>query len=243
MLGKLLCLLLLAGSLAAQDEIKQLRDPDPDVRCRAAERLGKQGAASVPALVDALYDPSASVSAAAVDALARVGPAARIAVPRLDELVLAEPGFRARIDRAIRSIGRPAPELPALIRWLRSKELLDEDVDALDGIGRDKFKALILALRDGDARVQSQAALVLGLRASDLPDVTKALLKLRTHESAAVRGYVFRALVKDGEIAASVFAKELAHDQIAVRRVSPRVAAHGRACAGGHAGTHAGHRG
>lgn len=80
-------MLAFAGPLAAQDEIKQLRDPDPDVRCRAAEKLAKQGAAaSVPALVEALKDSDAAVVKKALRALGAIGPGAKAAIPALRAL-------------------------------------------------------------------------------------------------------------------------------------------------------------
>jgi len=213
--------LTLAGSLAAQDEITQLGDPDPDVRIRAAERLGQLGAAAaVPALIDAAYDPSAYVAAAAVDALGRIGPPARDAVSRLEELALAYPGFHDRVERAVAGIGRPAPTVPALIAWLRKKGLLSKQVQTLDGIGKENVDAVLRALSDKNARVRGQAALVLGRRAPQEPKVVAALLAARQHESPYVRGHVFRALVKDGATAAQAFARDLEHDQIPVRRVA-----------------------
>ena len=76
-------LFVLALAVHAQDGTEQLRDPDPDVRQRAAERLGEERVAdAVPALIDAAHDPSLHVAAAAIDALGRIGPPAREAVPR-----------------------------------------------------------------------------------------------------------------------------------------------------------------
>ncbi|MHC4819607.1 MAG: HEAT repeat domain-containing protein, partial [Planctomycetota bacterium] len=215
---RLLLVLTLACSVAAQDEIAQLRDPDPNVRRRAAERLGEQRtAAAVPVLIDAAYDPSAYVSAAAVDALGRIGPAAREAVPWLEELALAHTGFHDRVQRAVGAIGRSPPKVPALIVWLRKNGM---QAETLEGIRKELVDAVLPALSHKNARVRGQAALVLGRCAPAEPRVVAALFAARAHESPYVRGQVFRALVKDGATAAQAFAKELEHDDVSVRRVA-----------------------
>ena len=66
--------------------IAQLGHADPAKRSRAADELGKRGAAAepaVPALTKALKDPARRVRAAAALALGNVGPAADSAVPAL----------------------------------------------------------------------------------------------------------------------------------------------------------------
>lgn len=214
----LLLVLALATSLRAQDDIAQLRDPDPNVRLHAAERLGAQRLAeAVPALIDAAYDPSAYVTAAAVDALGRIGPPARQAVPQLEELALAYPGLRDRVNRAVQAIGRPAPTVPALIVWLRKNGM---QAQTLEKIQKELADAVLPALSHKNPRVRGQAALVLGRCAPREPKVVTALLAARAHESPYVRGHVFHALRKDGALAAQAFAKDLEHDDVSVRRVA-----------------------
>src|SRR5689334_9265523 len=73
-----------AGADAPKEEkvqalIKALKDPDPEVRARAADDLGMLGPdaeTAVPALVQALKDPHESVRHSAAWALPRLGPKA-----------------------------------------------------------------------------------------------------------------------------------------------------------------------
>jgi HEAT repeat protein len=68
--------------------LRALRDPDANIRKRAADVLGNVGPADptiVPELASALKDPSRTVREAAVVALLKMGPAAKDAAPALVE--------------------------------------------------------------------------------------------------------------------------------------------------------------
>jgi HEAT repeat protein len=76
-----------------------LRDPDAQVRRKAAFTLGNIGPsdpAGLPALLGALSDADAGVRGAAILALVKFGAAAREAVPTLTRLQKQDPDARVR---------------------------------------------------------------------------------------------------------------------------------------------------
>ena len=90
----------LVGALKANDEA---------ARIMAAEGLGEQGRAepaqAVPALTEALKDPSAIVRQTAVKALAQIGPEARSAAPALKKaLGDSDQGVRLAAAEALKAI-------------------------------------------------------------------------------------------------------------------------------------------
>jgi hypothetical protein len=92
------------------------------MRQTIVDALTRIGQAAVPSLVTLLDEPKAQVRAEAVLALARIGPEAQDAVPRLIELVKQDPDERVR-KNAVRALGQigPAagPAVPLLIEQLR----------------------------------------------------------------------------------------------------------------------------
>lgn len=91
------------------------------VRQTATDSLARIGLPAMPALIDALRDPSADVRDRAAQALARIGPPARQAVPSLID-ALNDPDWRVRRSaaRALGQIGPAAEEaVPALIEVIR----------------------------------------------------------------------------------------------------------------------------
>ncbi|HMC10421.1 MAG TPA: HEAT repeat domain-containing protein [Pirellulaceae bacterium] len=74
------------GAAAVPSLVDALHHPDPAVRLKAVEVLGRMGAdaqAAVPELVKLLDDPDLGVRKATARTLGRIGPAAKDAVPAL----------------------------------------------------------------------------------------------------------------------------------------------------------------
>jgi hypothetical protein len=82
------------GAAAVPALVTALRDPDPAVRLKAVEVLGRMGddaAAAVPDLIKLLDDPDPDVRKAATRTIGRIGPAAKAAVPALMQKLLESP--------------------------------------------------------------------------------------------------------------------------------------------------------
>jgi len=126
--------LMLAGSVAAQttpaqsrepvsggrplsEWIQDLTAPAPQTRNAAAYEIagmGSAAAAAVPALIATLDDPIAAVRFPAVIALMEIGPAAKAAVPRLQQMEEEEINdeIAAAARRALRRIQAEAAPPP-----------------------------------------------------------------------------------------------------------------------------------
>lgn len=91
------------------------------VRQTATDSLARIGPAAIPALIDALKDPNAEVRDRAAQALARMGPPARQAVPQLiAALQDPDWKVRRSAARALGQIGPDAEKaVPALIEIIR----------------------------------------------------------------------------------------------------------------------------
>lgn len=85
--------------------IKQLGDPDANVRQEAARALGYIGLEAVPALLKALGDPDANVRPEAASALGEIGPVAKQAIPELERLAEEDPN-RAVRRSALEALGK-----------------------------------------------------------------------------------------------------------------------------------------
>jgi len=89
----------------------------------AIDALTRIGQPAVPALIEMLDDPKAQLRADAAIALARIGPDARGALPRLIALVQNDPDELVR-KNAVRALGQigpaAAPAIPALVEQLRA---------------------------------------------------------------------------------------------------------------------------
>jgi HEAT repeat protein len=143
-----------------------LRDADPGVRWHAAAayvRLGRRGAAAVPALLEAMRDPEWNVRNAAGRALEET------AGPEHAELLtaaLAPPDVETRyhVARALARVGPSAARaVPVLQDTLSDAdaEVRMEAVWALAAIGpaaASAVPALLRALEDADAQVRAAAA-------------------------------------------------------------------------------------
>ena len=86
----------------------------------AADALGRIGAAAVPALIEGLRSPDPAVRLKAVEVLGRMGPDAQDAVPDLVRLLDdPDEAIRKAATRTLGRIGPPAQEaVPALVRTL-----------------------------------------------------------------------------------------------------------------------------
>ena len=100
---------------------KSLKNRAVSVARQASEALGGLGPEAVPALLDVLKDKSsASAQSHAADALGRIGPKAKAAVPLLSQtLKMDSKGVRRSAVRALGQIGPDAkPAIPAMIEIL-----------------------------------------------------------------------------------------------------------------------------
>jgi HEAT repeat protein len=97
------------GGKSVQHWVEALQAPDARLRKKAATKLGNVGKADpavVPALIGALEDPEAEVRVEVILALVKLGPAARVAAPRLAELARDDPdeAVRACAGRALEKV-------------------------------------------------------------------------------------------------------------------------------------------
>lgn len=180
------------GEKAVPEMLEFLKDPDADVRSRAARGLGATGETTltVPALLYALKDSSESVHNAAwkvlLDNADRFTPALNEALNHSDAAVRSE---AANILNEIEE--RYTETLSTLRRNLYSDEL-DEEVryDAVRALGKlgrtkasDVVPALIDALKDRSASVRAQAARELSGFGKKAADAVPALMEAASKDS------------------------------------------------------------
>ncbi len=153
---------------ATQALVVALRDRSPDVRLRAAEALGRVGAAAGAAasepLAAALRDTDALVSAEAAKALGLMGDAAAPAAGALGQaLGHSQVAVRREAARALARVGRRAePALAALVAALSDKDktVCSQAARALGRIGapaRGAVPRLTALSRDPDVLVSREA--------------------------------------------------------------------------------------
>jgi len=99
----------LAGGKQVNHWVEASHDADPKKREEAVEKLGNVGSAdpaAYPALTSALKDPNAKVRGAAILGIVRAGPAAKGAVPILQDLKDhdPDPGVRDYAAKALKKI-------------------------------------------------------------------------------------------------------------------------------------------
>ncbi len=158
-----------AAKPAVQQLIAHFADGDEHVRWSAADAVGKlkPETADLAPLLRLLRDASGPGRGLAAEALGRVGPEARAAVPQLIEAA-----FDTRVDvrwRAVWALGRMGPAaaaaVPLLRRALQDPELRWRAAEALGGIGAgavDSLPDLVALLGDPSSSVRWRAASALG---------------------------------------------------------------------------------
>lgn len=152
--------------------VKTLYDPDRFVRWAASRTVGKMGfiPTALPGLIHVLEDPDPEVRMSAATALARYGPKAQDAVGAL----------AATVER-----GDSTPRIAA--------------INALIAIGKKQdpqvTQALLIGLKNEDARVRVAAATGLGVLASDTAPVVSALEKALNDTDADVQRAASEALL------------------------------------------------
>ena len=163
------------------------------------DSLVRIGGPAVPALVEILNGPNRDMRVCAAEALGKIGPAARSAVPSLIRAIeRPEPKHEPEIlvAYAIRALGRIGPEANAAVPALNAYLVRDQEgeydfdaVQALDRIGAPPVKILLDAfLRKGDSNVAAQLAWF-GPKAREAVPALRAMLKdgrLQVRFSAAV---------------------------------------------------------
>jgi HEAT repeat protein len=182
--------------------IKKLADEEVSVRREAAAALGvigPEGAAAVPALLQALDDEDTTVRQEALTTLGRIGPAARAAVPvLLHALRDKDTDYRVLTLQALGGIG---PENEAVVPTL-VKMLLDDDREKMrftaTGIlktfgskARAAIPELARGLKRNDVGVRNAAAAVLG---SIGPEALPQLLTVVRDPERDIRQTVNEAL-------------------------------------------------
>jgi HEAT repeat protein len=189
----LACLVMCAACVTARaDEvqvdalIKQLKDPDSDMRRGAAKKLaelGKDATTAGPALIDAAKnDKDLFVRRFAAQALGDVGADPKTAVPALSALLKED--VKELTEAAIGSLGKmgpaaipaltdvlkttdaktkpkkgdkKAPKTPDRTAFLRSKAA--QMLGAMGAEGKDAVPALVGALKDPSIRIDAATAL------------------------------------------------------------------------------------
>ncbi|MHC4399851.1 MAG: HEAT repeat domain-containing protein [Planctomycetota bacterium] len=184
------------AKLANAALIRCLEDDDPAVRVRAAFALWTidgQLDRAMPVLIDGL---KGEAGWAAADLIARLGPAAKDAVPALVEIA------RAGDSRAIHALVRIGPEaeetvpaiLQALVMYAAVGGVPGETYDALWRIGKPALPALVQTLQHPKERVRQVAAEILGNMRSQADAAIPALIEALTDESNVVREAAREAL-------------------------------------------------
>ena len=249
----LVCLLgLMAYAEETQEQqverlIKELQDPDSDVRSIAAVTLGEIGSEAkdaVPALIQLLQDQDAEgfVRANAALALREIGPEAKDAVPALIQALQDQDKYvRRDAAGALGKIGTPGAikvakdryraivtlgwigskdEVPALIEALQNEDKdvrVNAAVTLREIVSEDAVPALIQALQGQDEWVRVNAAWALGEIGESAKDAVPALLQALQGQNKDVRKDVARALGNIGKDAMPALIQTLKNRNIDVR--------------------------
>jgi len=177
-----------------RDLSSALQDGNEEVRFRAAQALGEIGPSAAlqaaPNLGKAVFDESARVRLAALEALMQMGPVGKYAVPDLVAALEDDSVFIRRRAATALGIIRSGPDLavPALIKALQDKDDIQDarvvsvrlaSVSALGNFGpaaKTAIPSLLELLKSEDTRVRAAAIAALGKTRSELPIVVPRLL-------------------------------------------------------------------
>ncbi len=202
--------------------VDELKLPDAEGRCRAAEALGEIGPdadGAVSALISSLKDPELEVRESVASALGKIGEAAEAAVPRLSERLRDEQeAVRAAAACALGRIGPVAAvAIPDLIEMLKDEKesVVSSAIGALGRIGpvaESAVPALVEAMKDEQLEIREAAAEALGRIGSSAAETTPALLDTLKDDVESVRRAAVEALQKMGASAASVLIELLRNE-------------------------------
>ncbi|MEN6449155.1 MAG: HEAT repeat domain-containing protein [Thermoguttaceae bacterium] len=186
---------------------KMLREREERTQYAAAMALVRLGKAAIPALLDVLKERSAGAWYAA-DALGKIGPEARTAVPILTEL-LRDKNRRIRLSAAsaLADIDPKAEvTMPVLVELLADgdqgvRSCAAEATGKFGPMARTATPALIGLLTDRDADVRCSAAGALGKIGPEAKTATPALNRLLHDEDEHVRDAAAESLraIKEGK--------------------------------------------
>ncbi|MHB1033611.1 MAG: HEAT repeat domain-containing protein [Pirellulales bacterium] len=207
-----------------------LRDKDWEVRCFAAEALGKIGSEAkmaIPALTALLKDKNPNVRVAAAEALGGIGPEAKTAIPALIRL-LKETDDPFAPQEPASAPGEIAPEtVPGLTHLLKDEDISTRcsAISALGRIGPEAKTAIPVLtglLKDKDWDVRCFAAEALGKIGSEAKMAIPALTALLKDKNWEVRCFAAEALGRIGSEARTAIATltELLKDEHDLVRVS-----------------------
>lgn len=180
------------------DLLDLLKDPSPELRKDAAQRLGKMGAdakAAVPDLLKALTDQHSGVRAAVAAAFGEIGDSARDAAPALAKLLSVDRDVSVRTEAgtALSKIGpKGAKALPDVLKSLKSetddsvRTAIAEAAVRMGPQSKDTLAALTELLGDARPETRAVAATALGRMASFAKPALPALSKLESDSNAAV---------------------------------------------------------
>ena len=234
-----------AAARRTAPDLRALRDPDPLLRCRAAEILGQVGSVAkdaLPILTAMLEAPEASVQEAAARALGRQGSQAKGSINALVASLHRDPDRRCRTAAfALASIGEPA--LPAMINLLKSDdpalrraaiEGVKESIEAglwrqESAVGQALAPHYPSAARDADRAVRIALARMLVVSRSETPPVRSALGVLLRDPDVELRLAVAQAVDEHSRLPAGLrdaFVELLKDADCRVRVVAARAVPH-----------------
>ncbi|WP_339377840.1 HEAT repeat domain-containing protein [Calothrix sp. NIES-2100] len=181
--------------------VEKLIDTNARVRLEAHDALVSIGSGAVPTLVENLKNPDCNIRWRAAWVLGDMGTEAATAVGALTEALQDEDvQVRMYAVLALGEIGRPAKSaVPALMAALQDKEQYVRiyAASALRRIGTEAKVAvpsLINALKDSNPRVRKNAALALGAMGTEANSAVKVLIPLLDDSEYYVRYAVVKGL-------------------------------------------------
>ena len=185
---------------------RALRDPERAVALRASQALADLGPAAIPHLIKALDDNNREVVSLACSTLARTGPWASNAIPRLiPRLGHSDTFIFNTASAALHRIGSPA--FPALCNAVKDpdeniRRMAARTLGLIGGIAYSTAPCLVPLTRDPNPRVRLEAVDALGKVGPFTPDAVQAFLAALDDSSAQVRGRALEGLKRASHLAA-----------------------------------------